>query len=118
MKHLKFLFVVVLVAVATTLTFAQDTEPKNKFSTTSFTVYGECGMCKNRIEKALQVAGVKTASWNVDTKQLNVVYNPKVISLEKIHTLIAAVGHDTSKVKAEDKVYNALPGCCHYQRKP
>lgn len=115
MKYLKFFFAALFLFAATSLTYAQ--EAKAKPVTTTFKVYGECGMCKNRIEKALQVEGVKTASWNVDTKQLTVVYNPKVISLKKIHTLIAAVGHDTSKVKAEDKVYNALPGCCHYQRK-
>lgn len=34
----------------------------------------------------------------------------------KIHEKIASVGHDTEKVKATDKAYNSLPGCCKYER--
>lgn len=30
---------------------------------------------------------------------------------------IAAVGHDTEKFEADDKVYEKLPGCCLYERK-
>jgi hypothetical protein len=29
---------------------------------------------------------------------------------------LALVGHDTEKYKAEDKVYDGLPGCCKYDR--
>ena len=34
----------------------------------------------------------------------------------KIQKAVAKVGHDTDMHKAEDKVYNALPGCCLYER--
>ncbi|MEJ7912221.1 MAG: cation transporter [Chitinophagaceae bacterium] len=122
MKKLKLFIAALLLVAATSFTHAQDAEIdihnfEPKPITTSFKVHGECNMCKSRIEKAVKITGVTSASWNVDNKELSLAYNPKVISIDKIHTLIAAVGHDTGKVKAEDKVYNALPGCCHYQRK-
>jgi len=85
--------------------------------TTSFKVYGNCGMCKNRIETALKVNGISNSSWDVKTKVLTVTYDPHVISLADIHKKITAVGHDTETVKADDKAYTNLMGCCQYERK-
>jgi bacterioferritin-associated ferredoxin len=82
---------------------------------TEFTVYGCCGDCKERIENALDTKGVQFASWDKETQILSIVYKTKLLSEEKIHQIIASVGHDTDKVKAEDSVYNALPGCCQYR---
>jgi periplasmic mercuric ion binding protein len=78
-------------------------------------VYGNCGMCKTRIETALDKAGIKLASWNSKSKNLEVVYNPKKITEQKIHELVASVGHDTDKVKAKNEVYAELPFCCLYR---
>jgi len=86
-----------------------------KDSITSFVVYGVCEQCKHRIEGALKIKGIRSAEWNVDTKMLSVQYDPATIALEKIHTKIAGVGHDTKLKKADDAVYNALPSCCHYR---
>jgi Cu(I)/Ag(I) efflux system membrane fusion protein len=33
-----------------------------------------------------------------------------------IQKAIANAGHDTEKIKAEDKVYNTLPECCKYRK--
>lgn len=81
----------------------------------SFTVFGACEMCKERIENAAKVRGVKKAEWDVDSKQLSLVYNSSVASLEKIQNRIVAVGHDVAGKKAKDVVYNALPKCCLYR---
>jgi periplasmic mercuric ion binding protein len=78
-------------------------------------VFGNCGMCKQRIETALDKGGVKVASWDSKTKNLEVVYNSKKITELQIHELIAGVGHDTEKVKAKDEVYAELPFCCLYR---
>ena len=83
---------------------------------TSFKVSGNCEMCEARIEKAaLGVNGVKTADWNQETKLLKITFNGDV-NKEDVQKSIAAVGHDTEKYKAKDAVYNALPGCCKYER--
>lgn len=81
----------------------------------SFTVFGACEMCKERIENAAKGRGVKKAVWDVDSKQLSLVYNPSIVSLEKIQNRIVAVGHDVAGKKAKDVVYNALPKCCLYR---
>jgi periplasmic mercuric ion binding protein len=83
--------------------------------TTSIKVFGNCGMCKARIEKVLDHKGIKKAEWNRTSKQLEVVYNSDKISEQKIHELIASAGHDTEKVKAKDEVYASLPFCCLYR---
>ncbi|MEI9920035.1 MAG: cation transporter [Bacteroidota bacterium] len=78
-------------------------------------VYGNCTMCKKRIETALDTKGIKLASWDPKTKELTVAYNSSKISEMDIHKIIAAVGHDTDKVKAKDEVYADLPFCCLYR---
>jgi copper chaperone CopZ len=73
-------------------------------------------MCKNRIETALDVKGIRLADWDIKTKFCRVKFNSEVISENKIHQLIAKLGHDTSKCKATDEDYNNLYYCCHYNR--
>lgn len=80
-------------------------------------VYGNCGMCETRIEKAVKaVDGVTAADWNKETKMLDVTFDDAKVKIDDIHKAVAKVGHDTDKVKADDKVYQALPACCHYRR--
>ena len=85
--------------------------------TETFKVYGNCGMCKKRIEASLKdVKGVSKATWDVKTKMMTVTFDPHVIALDKIKETIALVGHDTDNAKADDKTYDGLPGCCQYER--
>jgi copper chaperone CopZ len=81
-----------------------------------FYVNGVCGMCKNRIETALDIEGIKFASWSIKTKMCVIKFIPEVISEREIHQLIAKLGHDTPKCKATDEDYNNLYYCCHYNR--
>lgn len=82
----------------------------------TFSVNGNCGMCKEKIEgAALNVKGVTVAEWDVNKKQINVVFNAPA-TLNDVHKAIAAVGYDTDKVKADDAVYNNLHSCCKYDR--
>ncbi|MDZ4203638.1 MAG: cation transporter [Bacteroidales bacterium] len=84
--------------------------------TTEFKVYGNCGMCKARIEKAAKTDGVLSAVWSEKTHMLKIEYNPSKVKVATIHQNIAKVGHDTELSKADDAVYNKLPGCCKYER--
>lgn len=87
------------------------------YSTETFRVYGNCGMCKKTIESSLKdIDGIKKASWNVVSKQMTVTFNPERISLIQIKEKIATVGYDTEDVKAETSTYDKLPGCCQYDR--
>ncbi len=79
-------------------------------------VQGVCGMCKERIEKtALETRGVKTANWDMATRNLALTVSRKKFDEDQLHQNIAAVGHDTRKAKAPDDIYEALDGCCHYR---
>lgn len=85
--------------------------------TEKFKVYGNCGMCESRIEKAAKsVDGVTSADWNSETKMMEVTYDSTKTDVHKIHKAIANVGHDTDMHKAKDEVYGKLPGCCKYDR--
>ena len=65
---------------------AQSPKPK-KVQTIEFEVHGACGMCKDRIESALDYKGVKFAEWNKSTQMLKVVFNTKKIQEQKLHEL-------------------------------
>jgi mercuric ion binding protein len=118
MKTVKFLIVAVLAIVAGTNAFAQVQDHNTLASTKTETikVYGNCDMCKTRIEKAAKIEGVSKAEWSDETKLLTLVYDPSKVNSDDVQKKIAAVGHDTGKFKADDKVYNGLPGCCKYER--
>lgn len=78
-------------------------------------VSGVCAQCKQRIEAAVKTTGVKTATWDADTKQLKLTFVPAVISVDKLEDCILAVGHDVEDKKAADSIYDQLPACCHYR---
>lgn len=85
--------------------------------TEKINVDGKCGMCESRIEKAaLAIDGVKKADYDLKTKKLAVTFDEKKTTVDGIEKAMAAVGHDTDKFKADDKVYDKLPGCCHYRK--
>lgn len=88
-----------------------------KEKTDTFKVYGNCDMCKKRIEKATLADGISKAIWNVDTKIMTVTYDDSKITNGDIQKKIAAAGHDTEKFTAADDVYESLPECCLYERK-
>lgn len=97
-------------------TFAQDKPSKNEKA--SFEVLGNCGMCKDRIEKAaISLKGVKYASWDIPSGQLRLVYNGLKTNLDAIEKQIAASGHDSESHKATAEIYEQLPACCKYVRK-
>jgi mercuric ion binding protein len=113
MKTIIFSILFVFASLYTTVTAATKHN-----ETSTFNVYGNCVMCKDRIETALlKNKNIKKATWDVKTKMLTVVYDPHMISLDAIHQLVADAGHDTDKVKATDAVYKTLPGCCKYDRR-
>ena len=119
MKTVKLFFAVLILAVigSNYKSLAQDSKSKAAVKTETIKVWGQCGMCKERIEKAAKVEGVSKADWSDKTKVLTLVYNPSKVTSDDIQKKIAAVGHDTEKFKADDKAYSNLPGCCKYDRK-
>lgn len=118
MKTLKFIIVVVLSIVLGANAIAQTSDHKTaQTKTDTIKVWGACEMCKARIEKTAKIEGVSKAEWNIKTHLLTLVYDPSKVTNDNIQKKLAAVGHDTPKYKADDKIYNSLPPCCKYERR-
>lgn len=107
------IFVLVLISTFTLQnSYAQAPVKKEKFE-----VNGNCGMCKRKIEASAKAAGALSANWNMETKNLNVSFNPSATNLVKIQESIARSGYDTRDFQASDSAYNSLEECCQYERK-
>jgi len=106
MKKIIIISIIVLGAFSTTK--AQKVE-------TNIIVQGVCGMCKERIETALDVKGVKFAEWTNETSVCKVVYNSKKISEMEIHKILAEAGHSTNLIESSEEDYNKIDGCCRYR---
>ena len=121
MKYIQLFIIFLLSIHFTNTSFAQDEKKVNntKVKIDTFTVYGNCGMCKRTIEGSLaDVKGVSSAVWDQETDIMTVKYKPKKISLDQIKQRIADVGYDSETHRAETDVYKNLHGCCQYDRPP
>jgi cation transport ATPase len=102
--------IIVLFLIGTTA-FSQ-----NKNAKATIEVDGVCMMCKARIEKTcITTKGVKSAIWNVNTHELELIYDERKTNLKSIQTKIAEAGHDTKEIKATDEAYNFINACCKYR---
>ena len=117
MKSLSFIAVLFFSIFTTTTVSAQATTATPAVKYETIKVWGNCGMCKETIEDAAKKAGATSADWNEESKELKVSYAVKKTSSEKIQKRIAKSGYDTKDFTANDKAYNALHGCCKYDRK-
>ncbi|HEY3371247.1 MAG TPA: heavy-metal-associated domain-containing protein [Prolixibacteraceae bacterium] len=117
MKTVKIIIIAFLAIALGSNSYAQmhDHSKMTNTKTEMLKVSGNCETCKARIEKAAKVEGVTTADWSVKTKTLSVTYDPAKTNMEVIGKKVAAVGHDNGKMKADDKIYTSLPGCCKYR---
>lgn len=96
---------------------AQPDARAQRLETSRFRVYGNCGMCEERIQRAARsVKGVVAARWEEESGQLTVKYQKGVAEPEAIHQAIADAGHDTDRIRAKDSVYQDLHHCCKYER--
>src|SRR3569832_1607419 len=95
-----------------TATQSSTTQDSKGIATSTFKVWGNCEMCKETIEKSLEVEGVVKANWDVDSKIMTVHYDSQKVSLDEIQKNISLAGYDNEKYKGDDKAYSALPECC------
>ena len=96
----------------------QAQEKLNKNAKYLIEVNGNCEQCQSRIQKAAySVSGVKSATWSVETHQLNLILNEEKAALLTVKKAIAKAGYDTDEVKSTVESYDNLPGCCQYERK-
>jgi len=85
--------------------------------TMEFKVWGQCEMCKERIQTTMMgLKGVNSANWTIESQKLTVAFDPEKVSVEDMKKSLAKVGHDTEEFKATDKAYKKLHSCCKYER--
>ncbi len=92
-----------------------NAQEKSSVVTTTLTVKGNCEECKERIENAADIKGVKLAKWDAKAQILTVTYKSDKVSIEQIKQAILKCGHDVEGDKAPDMVYNKLPKCCQFR---
>ncbi|MFH1320476.1 MAG: heavy-metal-associated domain-containing protein [Bacteroidota bacterium] len=110
------------ISIATTTAQTNDEVQKERskdaVKTEKFKVYGNCGMCKERIEGSLKnIEWIYSAEWDIDTKIMSLTFDESNHTLDDVINKIAGVGHDTQWNSTKDEVYNKLPKCCQYDRK-
>lgn len=110
MKRIFSLLAIMLISSA--FSFGQH---KKGILTEHIKVSGICNDCKERIENAAYIPGVKRAEWNKESKELTVSFKPGKVTLLQIEESIAKSGHDAGTVKASDSAYHKLPACCAYK---
>jgi mercuric ion binding protein len=120
MKSLRTFLTVLFAAILGVTTSAQTHENMKMdmptVKTETFKVWGNCDLCKTRIEKAVKGEGGTTVDWSTKTKLLTVTFDPSKTNKDALSKKLALAGHDTEKYKSAGDAYLNLPGCCQYER--
>ncbi len=107
---------IVFLVIAVFLFTCGAAQIKNS-KTQTVKISGNCGMCKNTIEKAGNKKNVSKVDWNKDSKMATLTFNSKTTNEDEILKRIALAGYDNEKFRAPDEAYAKLPECCQYERK-
>lgn len=108
-------FMKIMVAIIVLLSNTTIAQIKNA-TTEQVKIYGNCGMCETKIEKAGNIKKIANVDWNHETQMATLTYDAKKTNQDEILKRIALVGYDSDKFLAPDDVYNNLHGCCQYDR--
>lgn len=104
-----------LIILFISLIFTVKINAQSTIQTTTIAVKGNCDECKERIENAADIKGVKTSNWDEEKQAITVTFDSKKVTVEQIETAIAKSGHKTTHQAADIKAYNGLPACCKYE---
>lgn len=96
--------------------FSLKIQAQTTVITSTISVKGNCDECKERIENAADIKGVKNSIWSEKTHVLTVTYDTKKVTLVQIEEAIAKAGHTTANKTADPKSYKNLPDCCKYEQ--
>lgn len=97
------------------LIFSMSIQAQTTVKTVTISVKGNCDECKERIENAADIKGVKNSVWDEKKQAITVIYDSKKVTVEQIEQAIARSGHKTAHVPADPAAYKALPACCKYE---
>lgn len=103
-------------AITVLLSFTSCNAQIKNATTETVTIYGNCGMCEERIKKAGSISKIAKVDWNAGTKMATLTYDSQKTNQEEILKRIALSGHDSDKFLAPNDTYHKLPECCQYKR--
>lgn len=103
-----------LFLILATIILSFKVQAQSTIVTSTLSVKGNCEDCKERIENASDIKGVKVCKWDSETKVATVTFDSGKTSMETIEKAIAKAGYETKNQKADPKAYAKLPKCCKY----
>lgn len=106
----------IMVAITLLLSFTSCQAQIQNAKTATVTIYGNCEMCKERIENTGSLKKTAKVDWNAATKIATLTYDAKKTNPDAILKRIALSGHDSDQFLAPEDAYSKLPGCCQYDR--
>ncbi|REJ81433.1 MAG: heavy-metal-associated domain-containing protein [Bacteroidetes bacterium] len=72
-----------------------------------------CNTCKKIIERDMMFEkGVKSASLNVESKELTLIYQEGKTDAGKLRIAVSKIGYDADNIPADAKARQRLPDCC------
>lgn len=111
--------IALILAAVAIFALPETTFTQSKDVKVELTVLGNCGMCKERIERAAYgIRGVRIADWNKNDQKLTLTYRSDRTDQASIEKAIAKAGHDTENYLADEETYKNLHHCCVYKRNP
>lgn len=113
MNKLKSFFSLIIVSVF--FVFAANAQ---KLETVKIKTSAVTNICKAKVEKAVNSKkGVESAVLNLDSKIVEVKYNPGITNPDEIRKTISKSGYNADNVKADPTAYNKLPKECKTSHK-
>ena len=111
MNEMKNLVTLIIITIVFTINV--NAQKNKKTETLTIKTSTQCGMCKERVEKAMVFEkGIVSSELDIDKQQFTIVYKPSKTTPEKIRQAISKTGYDADNIKAEGKAYSKLPDCC------
>ncbi len=101
----------ILLLISTLSINAQDA----KLRPFEFSVMGNCGMCKDRIESTAKKYGAAHAEWSSENEMLFLLLDIDKYKIKDLRMAIAVAGHDNPPFLTPKEVYGNLHGCCQYR---
>lgn len=108
---------IVMLITALSLTITSGYAAIKNAKTQTLKVYGNCDMCKGKIEEAANKKNMVKTEWDKDSKMLSVTYDSKQTSPDEVLKRVAYAGYDNEIYMAPDEAFAKLPGCCQYERR-
>jgi copper chaperone CopZ len=103
----------VILVVIVLMSVSHCIAQQKKSDTVSIKTSAVCDMCKERIEGAMAFEkGVKSASLDLETKVVEIIYNSAKTSPVLLRNAISKLGYDADSIPANQKAYANLPACC------